>query len=92
MLLETVALGEGPVVQSTGLYGKEKRESFVERADLLNRPLRTRMVGGVGAGSEKLPAPIRRHSWASSSALEKLRTPDRPLPSEGDRRMPQSTY
>lgn len=24
-------------------------EHFVERADLLNRPLRTRMVGGVGA-------------------------------------------
>ena len=24
--------------------------NFVERADLLNRPLRTRMVGGVGAG------------------------------------------
>ena len=23
---------------------------FVERADLLNRPLRTRTVGGVGAG------------------------------------------
>ncbi|MDO9571838.1 MAG: hypothetical protein Q7J58_21010, partial [Hydrogenophaga sp.] len=43
---------ERPVVQGTGLYGKEeKRESFVERADLLFRPLRTRTVGGVGAGS-----------------------------------------
>ena len=44
-------LWERPVVQGTGLYGKEKRESFVERADLLNRPLWTRMMGGVGAGS-----------------------------------------
>jgi len=35
------------LVQGTGLYGKEE-ENFVERADLLNRPLRTRMVGGVG--------------------------------------------
>ena len=34
----------------SGLYGKEPRKSFVERASLLNRPLRTRMVGGVGAG------------------------------------------
>ena len=25
--------------------------NFVERADLLNRPLRTRMVGGVGLGA-----------------------------------------
>ncbi|MDO9571864.1 MAG: hypothetical protein Q7J58_21140, partial [Hydrogenophaga sp.] len=40
---------ERTVVQGTGLYGKEeKREGFVERADLLNRPLRTRTVGGVG--------------------------------------------
>ena len=31
------------------IHGKEK-VGFVERADLLNRPLRTRMVGGVGAG------------------------------------------
>ena len=28
----------------------EMKKSFVERADLLNRPLRTRTVGGVGAG------------------------------------------
>lgn len=41
---------EGPVVQGTGLHGKEE-ENFVERAALLNRPLRTRTVGGVGAGS-----------------------------------------
>ena len=39
---------EGPVVQSSGLHGKETGKSFVERADLLNRPLRTRTVGGVG--------------------------------------------
>ena len=37
---------ERPVVQGPGLYGL----NFVERADLLNRPLRTCMVGGVGAG------------------------------------------
>ena len=40
---------ERPVVQGPGLHGKE-RKSFVERANLLNRPLRTRTVGGVGAG------------------------------------------
>ena len=39
---------ERPVVQGPGLHGKEIRTSFVERANLLNRPLRTRMVGGVG--------------------------------------------
>ena len=38
---------EGPVVQGQGLHVKE---DFVVQADLLNRPLRTRMVGGVGAG------------------------------------------
>ena len=38
------------LLSCSGLYGKEPRKSFVERADLLNRPLRTRMVGGVGAG------------------------------------------
>lgn len=38
---------EGPVVQGTRLHGKD-RKGFVERADLLNRPLRTRTVGGVG--------------------------------------------
>ena len=43
---------ERPVVQGTRLHGtEEKRESFVERADLLNRPLRTRTAGGVGAVS-----------------------------------------
>jgi hypothetical protein len=41
---------ESPVVHGTGLYGKEE-ENFVERVNLLNRPLRTRMVGGVGTGS-----------------------------------------
>ena len=35
------------MVQGTGLY------VLVERAISLNRPLRTRMVGGVGAGGEK---------------------------------------
>ena len=37
---------QGPVVQGPGLHVK----GFVERANLLNRPLRTRTVGGVGAG------------------------------------------
>ena len=35
------------MVQGTGLH------VLVERAISLNRPLRTRMVGGVGAGGEK---------------------------------------
>ena len=39
---------EGAVVQGPGLH--HVRENFVEQADLLNRPLRTRTVGGVGAG------------------------------------------
>jgi hypothetical protein len=39
---------EGLVVQGPGLH--HVRENFVERADLSMRPLRTRTVGGVGAG------------------------------------------
>lgn len=31
-------------------------DDFIERVDLLNRPLRTRTVGGVGAASQKLLA------------------------------------
>ncbi len=38
---------ERPVVPGPGLHGKESK-GFVERANLLNRPLRTRTVGGVG--------------------------------------------
>ena len=41
---------ERPVVKSPGLHELKDKQNFVERADLLNRPLRTRMVGGVGAG------------------------------------------
>ena len=37
-----------PVVQGPGL---RQLKYFAERVNLLNRPLRTRMVGGVGAGS-----------------------------------------
>ena len=37
-----------PLVQGPGLHHVE--ENFVARADLSMRPLRTRMVGGVGAG------------------------------------------
>ena len=44
-----LAQREGPVVQGTRVHGKEKK-SFVERPSSLNRPLRTRMVDGVGAG------------------------------------------
>ena len=49
-VLESARAGqrERPVVQSAGLHHEGK--DFVERADLLNRPLRTRMVGGVGGG------------------------------------------
>jgi hypothetical protein len=43
----------GPVVQGPGLLGSSH---FVERANSLNRPLRTPTVGGVGAGGEKPPA------------------------------------
>ena len=39
--------------QGSGLRYRS-RPGDIERADLLNRPLRTRMVGGVGAGSLKL--------------------------------------
>ena len=42
---------ERPVVKSPGLHELKDKKNFVERADLLNRPLRTRTVGGVGAGS-----------------------------------------
>ena len=38
---------EGPVVQGPRLHAKK---NFVVQASLLNCPLRTRMVGGVGAG------------------------------------------
>ena len=38
---------EGPMVQGSGLHASE---NFVAQATLLNRPLRTRTVGGVGAG------------------------------------------
>ena len=34
--------------KAQGYTAKKKSESFVERANLLNRPLRTRTVGGVG--------------------------------------------
>ena len=49
-VVESAGLGqrERPVVQGPGLHHVE--ENFVERADLSMRPLRTRMVGGVGAG------------------------------------------
>ena len=38
---------QAAMVQGTGLF------VLVERAISLNRPLRTRTVGGVGAGGEK---------------------------------------
>ena len=37
--------------EGSGVCLSQREANFVERADLLNRPLRTRMVGGVGAGS-----------------------------------------
>ena len=49
-VVESARLGqrERLVVQGPGLH--HVRENFVERADLLNRLLQTRTVGGVGAG------------------------------------------
>jgi len=47
---DEVVLGDCSVsVAAAGLVVHAK-ESFVVQASLLNRPLRTRMVGGVGAG------------------------------------------
>lgn len=46
-----VAQRQGLVVQGSGLFGLTSKSNFVVRANLLNRPLRTRTVGGVGAGS-----------------------------------------
>jgi hypothetical protein len=50
-VVESAGLGqrERAVAQGPGLH--HVRENFVEHADLLNRPLRTRTVGGAGAGS-----------------------------------------
>lgn len=42
---------ERPLVQGPRLYGKEEKKIFVERVNLLNRPLRTCTVGGVGLGA-----------------------------------------
>ena len=57
---------ESPVVKSPGLHelSTRREQSFVERADLLNRPLRTRTVGGVGGWGARSPwlppgSPIR---------------------------------
>ena len=50
---------ERPVVQGPGLHAEQ---NFVAHANLLNRPLRTRTVGGVGAGGRETPGyPISRH-------------------------------
>ena len=48
---------ESPVVKSPGLHelSTRREQSFVERADLLNRPLRTRTVGGVGGWGLEAP-------------------------------------
>ena len=52
-VVESAGLGQRqrPVVQGPGLRDLIGNRLLVERADLLNRPLRTRTVGGVGAGS-----------------------------------------
>ena len=51
-VVESARVGqrESPVVKSPGLHELKDKKNFVARADLLNRPLRTRTVGGVGAG------------------------------------------
>jgi len=56
------------MVQGTGLH------VLVERAISLNRPLRTRTVGGVGAGGEK---PL-----ATRLGLERTYRHHQPEPSE----------
>lgn len=49
----------GPVVPSTRLHGKEIGQSRVERGNVLNRPLRTCTVGGMGRDGQKaLPTPL----------------------------------
>ena len=55
-MVEGAKLGQRQrlVVQGAGL--RQLKTDFVERASLLNRPLRTRTVGGVEAGGEKSPA------------------------------------
>ena len=63
-----------PVVQGVGLH---PLTNFVERADLLNRPLRTRTVGGGGPGEKNLRLP----DWATCSmekcSFSKLEEQDR---------------
>ena len=53
---------ERPLAQGADLCERQHRHYFVKRANLLNRPLRTRTVGGGGGGRElETPAyPIRR--------------------------------
>ena len=58
---------QGPVVLGTGPHGSSH---FVERANSLNRPLRTRTVGGVRAGGEK---PLARFGHVRYYACRSLR-------------------
>ena len=51
------------MVQGAGL---RQLTDFVERANLLNRPLRTRTVGGVGPGERNPWLPDVRPAWARS--------------------------
>ena len=44
----SLAQRERPLAQGADLRERQRRQHFVKRANLLNRPLRTRTVGGVG--------------------------------------------
>ena len=48
--------GRDGEVRQVGSAGPQHGGNFVERANLLNRPLRTCMMGGVEAGGSKLLA------------------------------------
>ena len=56
-------------VKSAGLHNLKEEKNFVARADLSMRPLRTRMVGGVGAGGWK-PTATRSGRDAQCRAQE----------------------
>ena len=70
------SLRERPVVASPGLYELTDKKNFVVRADLLNRPLRTRTVGvwGLGARNPWLPDQISLQivCYESLNAIEHL--------------------
>ena len=77
--------GRFTVVKSPGLHELKDKKNFVARADLLNRPVRTRTVGGVGAGARNPWLPdFPAWGWAASwcnSPIPRCRQFRRYLPS-----------